>query len=40
MRIVVTGGTGQVRRMLARHWHAAGHEVVVVGRNVRVLLQE
>jgi uncharacterized protein len=33
MRIVIAGGTGQVGRVLARHWHGAGHEVVVVARN-------
>lgn len=33
MRIVVTGGTGQVGRVLARHWRAAGHQVVVVARS-------
>jgi uncharacterized protein (TIGR01777 family) len=32
MKIVLAGGTGQVGSLLARHWHAAGHTVVVLGR--------
>ncbi len=31
-RIVVAGGSGQLGCMLARHWAAAGHEVVVLSR--------
>lgn len=31
MRIVIPGGTGQVGTMLARAFHADGHEVVVFG---------
>lgn len=31
-RIVVAGGTGQLGRLLARRWAAAGHEVVVLTR--------
>ncbi len=32
MKAVLTGGTGQLGRMLERHWRAAGHDVVVIGR--------
>jgi uncharacterized protein (TIGR01777 family) len=32
MRIVIPGGTGQVGTVLARAFHAAGHEVVVLSR--------
>lgn len=32
-RIVVAGGTGQLGRLLARRWAAAGHEVVVLTRD-------
>ncbi|MBM3979597.1 MAG: TIGR01777 family protein [Planctomycetes bacterium] len=32
MKIVIPGGSGQVGTMLARHSHAAGHEVVVLSR--------
>lgn len=32
MRIVIPGGTGQVGRILARAYHAEGHEVVVLSR--------
>src|SRR3712207_1957335 len=32
MRIVLTGGTGQVGTLLARAFHADGHEVVVLSR--------
>ena len=31
-RIVVAGGSGQLGRLLARHWAAAGHDVVVLSR--------
>lgn len=33
MRIVIPGGSGQVGRMLARHFHALGHAVVVLSRS-------
>ena len=33
MRIVIPGGSGQVGRMLARHFHAQGHDVTVLSRN-------
>src|SRR5689334_10409179 len=33
MKIIIPGGAGQVGTMLARHWHSAGHEVVVLSRN-------
>lgn len=33
MKIVIPGGTGQVGTILARSFHAGGHEVVVLGRN-------
>jgi uncharacterized protein len=32
VKIVIPGGSGQVGRMLARHFHARGHEVVVLSR--------
>lgn len=32
MKLVLPGGTGQVGTVLARHFHAAGHEVVVLSR--------
>ncbi len=32
MKIVLPGGSGQVGTVLARHFHAIGHEVVVLGR--------
>ena len=35
MKVVIPGGTGQVGTILARAFHAAGHEVVVVGRTPR-----
>lgn len=35
MKIVITGGTGQVGRVLARAFYAAGHEVVAVGRHLQ-----
>jgi len=35
MKIVLPGGSGQVGKILARHFHAAGHEVVVLSRNPR-----
>ncbi len=33
MRIVLTGGTGQVGTILARHFHRTGHAVTVVSRS-------
>jgi len=33
MKIVIPGGSGQVGRMLARHYHAHGHTVTVLSRN-------
>lgn len=35
MRIVIAGGSGQVGRILARHFHAHGHSVVVFSRAPR-----
>lgn len=35
MRIVITGGTGQLGEILARHFHAEGFEVATVARHVR-----
>jgi hypothetical protein len=32
LRIVIPGGSGQVGTMLARHFHAGGHEVTVLSR--------
>ena len=32
MRIIIPGGTGQVGTLLAREFHGAGHEVVVLSR--------
>ena len=32
MKIVIPGGSGQVGTMLVRHFHSAGHEVVVLSR--------
>jgi uncharacterized protein (TIGR01777 family) len=34
MRIVLPGGSGQVGHILARHFHAHGHTVTVLSRNV------
>jgi len=34
VRIVIPGGSGQVGQMLARHFHAQGHEVTVLSRTV------
>lgn len=33
MKIVIPGGSGQVGRILARHFHARGHAVTVLSRN-------
>ena len=35
MRILIPGGSGQVGTILARHLHAAGHEVTVLSRTPR-----
>jgi uncharacterized protein len=35
MKIVIPGGTGQVGNVLARHFHAAGHQVTVVSRHLQ-----
>jgi hypothetical protein len=35
VRIVIPGGSGQVGRILARHFHARGHAVTVLSRNPR-----
>ena len=35
MRIVIPGGSGQVGRVLARHFHAKGHTVTVLSRSPR-----
>ena len=32
MKIVIPGGTGQVGQVLVRHFHAQGHEVIVLSR--------
>jgi uncharacterized protein len=34
LRIVLTGGSGQIGSLLARHFHGTGHEVTVIARNV------
>lgn len=34
MKLVITGGTGQVGTLLARAFHADGHEVVVIARHL------
>ena len=36
MKIVIPGGSGQVGRMLARHFHEQGHAVTVLSRAPRV----
>jgi len=36
MKVVIPGGTGQVGTILARAFHSAGHDVVVVGRATRL----
>jgi uncharacterized protein len=36
MKIVIPGGSGQVGALLARHFHAKGHEVVVLSRQPAV----
>ena len=32
MKIVIPGGSGQVGALLARHFHAGGHKIVVTSR--------
>jgi nucleoside-diphosphate-sugar epimerase len=34
LRIVLPGGSGQVGSILSRHFHALGHDVVVLARRV------
>ncbi len=36
MRVVIPGGSGQVGQILARHFHAGGHQVTVLSRHPRV----
>lgn len=33
MKILIPGGSGQVGRLLARHFHAIGHDVTVLSRH-------
>jgi uncharacterized protein (TIGR01777 family) len=35
MKIIIPGGTGHIGRTLAKTYHAAGHDVVVLSRNAR-----
>jgi uncharacterized protein (TIGR01777 family) len=35
VRIVITGGSGQIGQVLARHFHAQGHAVVIVARHIK-----
>jgi uncharacterized protein len=35
LRVVITGGSGQIGQILARHFHAHGHAVAVVARRVQ-----
>jgi NAD dependent epimerase/dehydratase family enzyme len=35
MRVVITGGSGQIGAILARHFQAEGHAVAVVARHVQ-----
>src|SRR5438105_12626917 len=35
MKIVIPGGSGQVGQILARHFHARGHTVIVLSRSPR-----
>ena len=37
LRIVIPGGSGQVGHILARHFHAQGHQVTVLSRNPRAM---
>jgi uncharacterized protein len=34
MRIVISGGSGQIGQILARHFHTGGHSVTVLSRNL------
>src|ERR1039458_3588316 len=34
LRLVIPGGSGQVGNILARHFHAQGHDVVVFARRI------
>jgi uncharacterized protein len=36
MKIIIPGGSGQVGRILARHFHTQGHSVTVLSRNMQV----
>jgi NAD dependent epimerase/dehydratase family enzyme len=35
LRIVLPGGSGQVGIIIARHFHAQGHDVIVLARNAK-----
>jgi uncharacterized protein (TIGR01777 family) len=35
LRVVITGGSGQIGQILARHFHAQGHAVAIVARHVQ-----
>src|SRR5688572_22789187 len=37
MKILIPGGSGQVGTILARHFHAQGHEVVILSRELQTL---
>lgn len=34
LRIVIPGGSGQVGKVLSRHFHGQGHDVIVLARRV------
>jgi len=36
LRIVIPGGSGQVGTILSRHFHAQGHDVVVLARSAKL----
>jgi uncharacterized protein (TIGR01777 family) len=36
MKIIIPGGSGQVGQILARHFHAQGHTVIVLSRSPRI----
>jgi uncharacterized protein YbjT (DUF2867 family) len=38
LRIVIPGGSGQIGRILARHYQAHGHEVTVLARRAKAEL--
>ncbi len=40
MKIVIPGGSGQVGHILARHFHAQGHDVTVLTRSLSSALQQ